>query len=610
MSHSSAITPLRIADEDFLVASTIERCPKTMMIRELFMNALEAARLAPLGCRLVEISGVPIDGVEKLAIWNTGPGMDAGELLLICDLASSLGKEKSLTGNFDMGAKVASLPSNQHGMRYRSCKMGRVHEVILCKRDGGYGCLRRLDQETSEYHEVIDVTELATRDGRSLGEEWTEVVLLGNCPGQDTVNDPYNGDPDQERQWLATYLYHRFYRLPDGVKVTLLEGTHRLDNNRQFEPIPARLRYFKKHETVEASDGIRINYLYDAPYGREAGGGNQSHKGAIASAVSTAAVIYKDEMYDLRKVRQWTFDAPIFGIPFGAKHVSVHIELPADYPVMPEAYRRALQYVAGEQPQVQANDFANIVREHLPQWLIELIRSFAPQSSSNDEIRDELQKLLNELRVRRINPKVSANGQSPVTEGSGPASDAGRDHSASRGNGEGVRHRPTDLSILPTGAKRADLYKNIDRAPEIMRLREEAEIEEKQLKGRAARYYLDSNFLFVNMRYPAIAEMAAQLEAEYALASDPELMRTRGLEIAETAIIRRVGRAVVFALAKQLNEEWTHKDVETASSPESLSMAADDFASAMPNARRAMGKTFPAKRNTEIPSSMSVLEEA
>jgi len=74
-------------------------------------------------------------------------------------------------------------------------------------------------------------------------------------------------------------------------------------------------------------------------------------------------------------------------------------------------------------------------------------------------------------------------------------------------------------------------------------------------------------------------------------------------------MIRRLGRTVVFALAKPLNKEWT-KDVEAASSPESLSMTADDFAYAMPNARRAMGKTFPAKRKTEIPSSVSVLEEA
>ena len=43
MTSSPNVTPLRVADEDFLVASMIERCPKTMMIRELVMNAIEAA---------------------------------------------------------------------------------------------------------------------------------------------------------------------------------------------------------------------------------------------------------------------------------------------------------------------------------------------------------------------------------------------------------------------------------------------------------------------------------------------------------------------------------------------------------------------------------------
>jgi hypothetical protein len=221
---TNAVTALEVTDEPFLIASLIERCPKTAMIRELMMNALEAARHAPAGRRLVEISEQQIDGVSKLTLWNTGPGMDDIELHRISNIASSIGKEKSLTGNFGMGAKVASLPSNQRGMRYRSCKNGRVHEVILCKRDGVYGRLRRHDRTTGEYLQVIDVTDITVAEGRSCDEEWTEVVLLGNVATQDTVRDPYNGNPEQDAQWLATYLYHRFYRLPDGVKVILLRG--------------------------------------------------------------------------------------------------------------------------------------------------------------------------------------------------------------------------------------------------------------------------------------------------------------------------------------------------------------------------------------------------
>ena len=583
------VTALEVADEDFLVASLIERCPKTMMIRELMMNAIEAARLAPEGKRQIEISAEPVDGTAKLAIWNTGPGMDAAELLHISNIASSIGKEKSLTGNFGMGAKVASLPSNQRGIRYRSCKLGRVHEVILCKRKGVYGRLRRFHPETGEFLEVVDVTDLAAEEPRPLDFDWTEVLLLGNEADQDTVKDPYNGDPEQDAQWLATYLYHRFYRLPPGLRVILAEGTHKLDGNRPFLPIPARLHLFQKYETVECRNGIKIHYLFDAPYDKSSGSGhNKSISGALASAVSTCAVIYKDEMYDLRKSKNWTFDAPIFGVPFGAKHISIHVELPDHYPIVPDAYRQFLRYAQGEQPHLSAKDFADLVRENRPEWLIEIIRSFAPDSATSDDIRNELQNLLNELRVKRTSPKIVFNGTAHVASGSGPGAVVAK-NLGDGSSGDHPRKMPADLTIIPTGAKRAELYKNLERAPEIILLLEDEEIEEKGLKGRAARFVMEASQLFVNMQYPAINEMRAQLETEYA-AADPEMITILSKQHAERTMILRVGRTVVYALAKQLNKEWDQRALETASSPESLSMAADDYTDALQNVRRDIGR--------------------
>lgn len=594
---SQAVAALQVADEDFLVASLIERCPKTMMIRELAMNAIEAARHAPDKRRVVEFGFQMIDGAQKLAIWNTGPGMDASELLRICDIASSIGKEKSLTGNFGMGAKVASLPSNQLGMRYRSCKNGRVHEVILCKRDGVYGRLRRRDPATDEYLEVVDVTDIAAAEGRQLTEDWTEVILLGNEQSQNTLKDPYAGNPEQEAQWLATYLYHRFYRVPSGVKITMLKGTHKLDGNRQFLPISARLNLFERHETVDVGGGIKVHYLYDAPYTKESGSGhNKSISGAIASAVSTSGIIYKNEVYDLKKGKGWTLDAPVFGIPFGAKHISVHIELPDNSPV-PDSYRQFLRHTIGEQPHVEATDFADLVRENRPAWLLQLIRSFAPDSPTNDDIRNELQKLLNQLRVKRATPKVVAQGGAAANPGGGAGSDTGGGAGSGGGGGsDEPRKKPNDLSIVPAGAKRAELFKNLERAPEIMPLVDEAEIEEKGIKGRAAKYYMETGQIFVNMLYPAIGEMRAQLETEYAGATDMDLMRTLAKQHAERTMILRVGRTVVYALAKQLNKEWDQKALETASSPESLSMAADDFGDGMQNVRRAIGKALRVSR--------------
>ncbi len=598
---STSVTALRVADEDFLVASLIERCPKTMMVRELMMNAIEAAQLAPRGQRLIEISAQQIDGTPKLTIWNTGPGMDAADLLHVSDIAASLGKEKSLAGNFGMGAKVASLPSNQRGIRYRSCKAGRVHEVILCKRDGVYGRLRRYLPDTGEYLDVVEVTDIAIDSGRSVEREWTEVVLFGNEADQDTVTDPYNGDPEVDVQWLATYLYHRFYRLPEGVKVTLHPGTHKLDGVRKFHPITARVDVFERHETVTTPAGFKIHYIYDAPYDRASGSGhNRSISGAVASAVSTCAVIYKDEMYDVRKGREWTFDAPIFGITFGAKHISVHIELPSGYAVVPEGYRQFLRYSQGEQAQVYANDLADVVRANRPGWLVELIHQFAPNSATSDDIRNELQNLLNQLRVKRLSPKVVGNGTTSVSPGAGAAADSG--HSTTNGGGgDRQRRTPSDLAVAPSGAKRAEFYRNLERAPEIIQLYGNEEIEEKGIKGRAARYFAEPGQLFVNMRYPAVAEMRAQLEAEYADAPEPEIMRTLAKQHAEKSVILRVGRTVVYALAKQLNKEWDQKALDVASSPESLSMAADNFADSLQTVRRDIGRKLRTNRAAADP---------
>lgn len=76
MSHINKITPLTIGDVGFTVSRQIEQCPKTMMLRELVMNAVEAAAKAPDRRRVVDIKGKTVaecGSARKLTIWNTGP---------------------------------------------------------------------------------------------------------------------------------------------------------------------------------------------------------------------------------------------------------------------------------------------------------------------------------------------------------------------------------------------------------------------------------------------------------------------------------------------------------------------------------------------------------
>lgn len=596
MSHIKQITPITIRDIDFTVSRQIEQCPKTMMLRELVMNAIEAAAKGRLGRRIVELKGktIPECGdTRKLTIWNTGPGMSSTELDHICDLAASLGKDMALEGNFGMGAKVASLPSNTLGMRYRSCHEGVVSQVILGKREGIYGKVWIPVEDSFE--EVVDVTDQVREEAEySLSEDWTEVVLFGNRPDQDTVADPYDGDPKQDRQWITTYLYHRFYSLPEGVEVYLLEGTHPRDGRRQFRPIPSRADAFGQVATVEIGEGVKIHYYYDPAY--QDGGHNKSISGSLTSSVSTAAIVFRGEMYDVRKGRKWAADAPAFGVPFGARHISIHVELPDSFPVRHEPYRRFIQLASGDQRQVLVEDFAELVFRNRPDWLIEIINSFAPKSSaSTEDLRKELQDLLNELRVKTQSPRLVEEGPHLVEEGG--ARGARPDHKDGSG-GDNARPpiSPTDLIFNPAGAKRANISKNLEQAPEIIPLRDPEDVAEKGITSKAARYVRETNQLFVNLTYSAVASSQEHLELRYATYEDPEIVRELARQWSERLVMGRVGYAVIYAQAKQLIREWTSDDVKKALEPESLSLAADGWRDAVSTAYRSISRRLGAAK--------------
>jgi hypothetical protein len=599
VSHIKQFTPITIRDIEFTVSRQIEQCPKTMMLRELVMNAVEAAAKAPAGRRVVEIKGKPVTEcgeTRKLTIWNTGPGLSSADLDHICDLAASLGKDMALEGNFGMGAKVASLPSNTLGMRYRSCRDGVVSQVILGKREGVYGKVWIPVEDSFE--EVVDVTEQVLKEGEyRLDEDWTEVALFGNHPEQDTVADPYDGDPKQDRQWITTYLYHRFYSLPAGVEVYMHEGTHPRDGRRQFKPIPERADAFGRVEAVEVGEGVRIHYLYDPAY--QDGGHNKSISGSLTSSVSTAAVVFRGELYDVRKGRKWAADAPAFGIPFGARHISIHVELPDSFPVRHEPYRRFVQLTGGDQRQVMVEDFAELVFRNRPEWLIEIINSLAPKSSaSTDDLRKELQDLLNELRVKTKSPREMEDGLHLVEEGG--ARGARPEHKeGSGGDSNKVPISPTDLIFNPAGARRASISKNLEQAPEIIPLRDEDEAAEKGITGKAARYVRETNQLFVNLTYSAVGAAQDHLGLRYATYEDPEIVRELARQWSERLVMGRVGYAVVYAQAKQLIREWTSDDVKKALEPESLSLAADGWRDAVSTAYRSISRRLGAAKGQD-----------
>lgn len=569
---SVAVKKLKVADEDFLVSTVVERCPKVMMLRELVKNALEAAERAVPGNRRVAIRDVRVEGVRKLALWNTGPGMDADELYRMCDIASSIGKVKGLDRNFGMGAKVASLPSNQHGMRYRSCKAARVHEIMLGKRNDVYGRLLRNHPDMNQQADVLEVTQQAVAEGHTLDHDWTEVVLLGNRPDQDTVRDPYDGDPQMSNRWIVDELYYKFFRLPEGVNLTvsLGEGMHPAGGPRPMQALAARLpTAFARYEAVRLPDGVVLHYAYDPTHPTWAGC-NQSDDGMLPS-YAHAALVFQDEIYDLVQHWRWQLESPRFGVPFATRHISVQIELPPDHPVRPDGYRQFVRYLHGGQGQVKCEDFASLVLTHRPDWLIRLMDELSPERAFAQDVRVQLSRMLKELGVTGLRPRRPA----PKPATAAPPR-------------EGVPGPAAAVAPAPWEGPLETEMETGEAAPEIFLLTDPKEIEDRLLGHRAARYYADQHILFVNLLYPAVEQMARVLQAEFGRAGHA-FAGPAARQIAEHTMVMRIGRALVFGLSKTAEPEgWREWDLKTAICPEVMTIAADDFYGSLAEARERM----------------------
>ena len=581
MSDNSVITPLKVANEAFLISSMIERCPKTMMIRELAVNGLEAAASAAPGQRKVIIGSRMYEGARKLRIWNTGRGLTAAELLQITDLASSLRKENSLDQNFGMGAKVASLPSNRHGLRYRSCTGGQVSEVMMGYRGGTYGRLRIGPQ----YSEVFDATEACiAEDDYDLSHDWTEVLLLGNSSDQDTVAAPYGATLKVTPDWMGAYLENRFFRLRHDVTMTLMPAIWGGTAPRAMVGLDDRRDEFGRTEIRITPSGVKIHYYFDPPEGES----TKSAKGAIAAGTSRGAVVFRDELYDLRTAETWLQDAPNYGVPFGAKYVSIFVELPDDYLVWPEAYRQFLRFRGNDQRQVHLSDFSALVRSYMPSWLAEIIRGFGPgQANYLNDISDELKELLASLGVQPVGQASVPGAPAPPKP---PAAAETQPKSTQMSTIEKPRNPPAPPKPKPPV---------FERAPEIIGLRTPEQIKERAIEGRAAKFYPQSHQLFVNLTYPAVEQMAAALlaETEMRLGVFEEEARRIATETSEWALTKRIARAVVYSLSKKALG-WRLEEVSRSQSSESLSLVADDWAGALDMARARYQEHFA----TELPA--------
>lgn len=597
--------PLGIGDQKFLINRLIRQAPINTLVREFFKNADENAALAPQGRREIAIRPTNIDGVNKLTFWNTGVGMSEHELKLATDLSSSVNKLMSLDGNFGIGAKVSGLAASPEGIRYRSCKNGTVHEVTIgydADQDTYVRFAVALDDGTSDV--VYDVTAAAIAEGQSADQDWTEVVLLGEAFDHDTVSEPIGQGKEVERSFISTSIFRRFADFSPGVRVmvdvamTKGGGKEETGRNRQLKTLNDIVDRLGRSEVVSnAESGASVRYIHDPKH--ESSSHSFSARANPATGSTTfCALVYKAERYDFKSQKAWSASAPTFGIPFGSKVLTIEINLP-DSAAMPNQYRDKLIW-REDRSDMTADQHAYLVRELMPDWVKDIIRQESPDGVDDlNDLQADLQKLLDELRVPTAVMKPTS-GALPVQRHTGGTPEAQPTKIESEDDEEIIhgeeprvktntpRAAKTRVRQAPQGATASKMSRALERAPEIKILVDPEQIAEKNIKSRAGRFIKETQTLFINGLYPAAERMAAEIMNEVPDARDAEEARQFAVKAAQRTLALRVGKATCFALAKKLLDDWSSADLDRATSPESLSLAADDYRQSIPQARRWM----------------------
>lgn len=525
--------------------------------------------------------------------------MSGEELKRATDLSSSINKQMSLDGNYGIGAKVSGLTLSKEGIRYRSCKDGRVHQVTIGYDSDQKTYVRFADElPDGSSDTVYDVTNVVQSEGMNTGYDWTEVVLYGESEDHDTISEPMGKKKVVDRSYVPTAIFRRFAELADGVEVKIdvamtkgggKEETGTFRRLKTLDAVVAEIG-LKSEKVTDENSGIAVRYIHDPKHD------NSSHTlssraNAATASTTFCAIVHKGERYDFKTKQVWSAAAPNFGIPFGSKVLTVEIFLP-DNMALTTQYRDALTNPEDRSPLV-ADDFSLWVRELMPEWVKDIIKAESPEANDNlDDLQADLQKLLDEFRVptvtRTSSRKPTAEPSNDDNDGIDTAEPTNIEESdfihemslepKPEGEVQGIkRAQKKKVRKAPDGAQASMESKALERVPEIEILLDKEQIAEKLMKGRAGRYYKDAQTIFVNGLYSVAERMATELEKELAGEGDPEEIREVALKVSRRSMAFRVGKGVCYAISKRLADDWTSDDLEKATSPESLSMAADDY---------------------------------
>jgi hypothetical protein len=512
--------PMKVANMTFLINRLGEDCAPLQFVRELTQNGLDAIRLLDKPGEVIwdvdwayhELSG----GVMKLACIDTGTGMTGPDMVRYINELSSSVHQQSTSGNFGVGAKIAAVPLNPHGLVYMSWLNGVGHMIHLWldPDEQVYG-LKRWPQNGGEFWTPVS-NELKPKE---IGEHGTMVVLLGHTDDENTTEPP-SGTPMKSR-WLLRYLNTRYFRFPKGVEVKAREGLNypRSDSRHNFlRVVEGQGAWLDKNAesrgTVALSDATAHWWILKEDVDRDSG--------HTAPGGHTAA-LFQDELYEMAVGRAGIARLQSFGVIFGTDRVVVYVEPESSdaAPVTANTARTQLM-ISGES--LDWSGWSAEFRESMPDELSDLQEKIGARAGEKDHrkaISERLRQIKDLLRFARyrpaqngstsIDPDTAALGGEAAMLG-GSVRDGQRDAGKSKGG------RAGDIYALyaESGPTSANPVAGFDEPQVHWQTIEDGTRNPNDMKDRAAKYLLQQNLILVNADFRVFTDMVERWSFAYA----------------------------------------------------------------------------------------------
>lgn len=431
------MSKIKIANEQLIISSIIQDHPRWIWVRELTQNGIEAIseylKNNPLSIpQDIKIRCLDVKNLiymndddtkpilkNKLSFLNPG-GMDQHRLIQMIDMASS-GKTQSLDGSYGIGMKSSTLGWTQ--LLIISYKDGVGHCVGLKKVmiDHVNFYINTFTEDDVTGYPTIDCTEWIKQNAEEraydLNQEFTEVIILGNTPQQNTFEEPIEGELTKTNH-IRRSLARRYWRTPKHINIALHqsilaskdaknqegyrnfityeEAFELAKKNKKNETVP-------KNETVSTSDGYKIHYFYDPACGKNYTEANNPathmHLETYGWASTFSGLIWRNEIFDIKDVESgsWRAVAPYIGIEDNFKYFRVFVEVPDNF--LTDKYRTHLKKDSKDYT-YDCRENLIMIEQNMPEWFKDLVAK--TRLRANDSLKDRLQKLLDQYKGLNI----------------------------------------------------------------------------------------------------------------------------------------------------------------------------------------------------------------